>query len=330
MSVIENTIDALTLPGRGILAADESTPTITKRLNEINVDSTPESRYTYRHLLLSTPNLNQYIGGVILYEESLNQTGPHGKLTDHMQSMQIGIKVDRGLTDLPNTDQEKITEGLDGLGQRLNEYKKHGATFTKWRSVYAIDENKPSQLAIMANAEVLARYAAIAQQHDLVPIVEPEVLYDGTHTIDECYQATCSALDAVFSALNRHRVDLEYMILKPNMIVPGKQSNQTLNPEEVSHYTLNAFMRHVPAAVPSINFLSGGIPADLAHRCLDTMNQMGEWLPWRISYSFARALQEPCMQTWLGKDTNSHAAQDKLLEYAQKNSQSLADFEKEH
>lgn len=327
MSLIENTIDALTLPGRGILAADESTPTITKRLKEINVESTPESRYDYRHLLLSTPNLNQYIGGVILFEESLTQTGPHGKLTDHMQSMQIGIKVDKGLTTIPNTDAEKITEGLDGLGERLENYKKEGARFTKWRCVYDISAHKPSQLAIHTNAEVLARYAAIAQEHDFVPIVEPEVIHDGTHTIDECYHASCAALEAVFNALKQHRVDLEYMILKPNMIAPGKQSKQAINPEEVAHYTLNAFMRHVPAAVPSINFLSGGIPADIAHQCLHEMNDMGDLLPWRLSYSFARALQEPCMQAWLGKAENATSAQAKLLEYAQKNSESLADFQ---
>ncbi|MEE2770477.1 MAG: class I fructose-bisphosphate aldolase [Pseudomonadota bacterium] len=326
MSLIENTIDALTLPGRGILAADESTPTITKRLKEIQVDSTPESRYDYRHLLLSTPNLNQYIGGVILFEESLNQTGPFGKLTDHMQSMQIGIKVDKGLCALPNTDEEKITEGLDGLGQRLDSYKEAGARFTKWRCVYDIDTYKPSELAIDTNAEILARYAAIAQAHDFVPIVEPEVLHDGTHTIDQCYQASCAALEAVFIALKRHRVDLEYMILKPNMIAPGKKSKEMINPEEVAHYTLNAFMRHVPAAVPSINFLSGGIPADMAHQCLQEMNKIGDLLPWRLSYSFARALQEPCMQTWLGKEENKTSAQEKLLEYAQKNSECLADF----
>lgn len=328
MSLIENTIDALTLPGRGILAADESTPTITKRLNAINVESTPESRYDYRHLLLSTPNLNQYIGGVILFEESLTQTGPHGKLTDHMQSMQIGIKVDKGLTTLPNTDQEKITEGLDGLGERLENYKKEGARFTKWRCVYDISSHKPSSLAIDANAEVLARYAAIAQEHDFVPIVEPEVIYDGTHSIDECYHASSAALEAVFNALKRHRVDLEYMILKPNMIAPGKQSEDALNPEEVAHYTLNAFMRHVPAAVPSINFLSGGIPADIANQCLQEMNNIGDLLPWRLSYSFARALQEPCMAAWLGKEKNKTSAQAKLLEYAQKNSECLADFQK--
>ncbi len=326
MSNIEHTIDALTQPGRGILAADESIPTITKRLNEISVESTPESRYDYRHLLLSTPGLSDYIGGVILFEESLNQTGTHGKLTDQMDGMQIGIKVDKGLTNLPNTPEEKITEGLDGLGQRLEQYQKAGARFTKWRSVYAIDQFKPSALAIKANAEVLARYAAIAQAHDFVPIVEPEVLHDGTHSIDQCYHATCMALDAVFSALHRHHVDLEYIILKPNMIAPGKASKEDINPDQVAHYTLNAFMRHVPAAVPSINFLSGGISADKAHECLKAMNQIGELLPWRLSYSFARALQEPCMQAWQGKASNQEQAQNKLLEYAEKNSTCLADF----
>lgn len=326
MSHIEQTIDALVAPGKGILAADESIPTITKRLAAIGVESTPESRYAYRHLLLSTPSLSNYIGGIILHEETLTQTGEHGLLTDIMQPIQVGIKVDAGLTHLANGYDEQITQGLDGLSERLQRYKEAGATFTKWRSVYRIDDHCPSQLAIHANAEVLARYAAIVQDNDMVPIVEPEVLFDSNHSIEQSYAATSAVIDAVFTALKRHRVDFEYMILKPNMITPGKQSNEPINPEEVAHYTLNAFMRHVPAAVPSINFLSGGIPADMAYECLKEMNQMGEWLPWRLSYSFARALQEPCMEAWKGDKSHFDAAQATFIDYVKKNSACLADY----
>lgn len=329
MSNLEKTMDALTRTGTGILAADESNKTITKRLNNIRVDSTPESRYRYRSLLLQSPNIEDYISGVILFDETIRQTGDAGSIKEMAKNIEIGIKVDEGLENLPFCDNEKITRGLDTLGPRLIEYKELGATFTKWRNVFRISQNTPSETAIISNCEVLARYAAIAQAYDFVPIVEPEVLLDGNHSIEDCANATATVLEHLFKALKIHGVDLSLIILKPNMITPGLKSQYRIDPKLVAQWTLSTFMNHVPASVRSINFLSGGLSAENAYECLKTINELGSWLPWRMSFSFARALQEPCMDAWKGNDKNIKAAQKKFIEYARKNCESLAEVEAE-
>lgn len=329
MSKLENTMNALTRLGTGILAADESNKTISKRLSSIKVKSTEETRYAYRHLLLSTPNLEKYISGVILYDETIKQTGAAGPLRECGKGYEIGIKVDLGLEDLPFCEQEKITKGLDDLAERLKEYQKLGATFTKWRNVFRISDSTPSQTAVIANCEVLARYAAIAQQHDFIPIVEPEVLLDGDHSIEDCANVTSRVLDQLFTSLNTHKVDLSLIILKPNMVVPGLSSGTAFNAEEVAQWTLTTFMNHVPAAVRSINFLSGGISPENANAALKAINQLGGWLPWRLSFSFARALQQPCLDTWLGLEENVPAAQKKLIEFSKMNCECLAELNTE-
>ncbi|MAH60732.1 MAG: fructose-bisphosphate aldolase class I [Legionellales bacterium] len=326
MSRLEKTMNALTRSGTGILAADESNKTIAKRLESIHLKSTPESRYAYRQLLLSTPNLSKYISGVILYDETIQQDGPNGPLRQLAKGYEIGIKVDLGLEDLPFCDHEKITKGLDDLGQRLTHYKSLGATFTKWRNVFRISDSTPSMTAVTANCEVLARYAAIAQQHDFIPIVEPEVLLDGNHSIEDCAATTSRVLNTLFNALSMHQVDLSLMILKPNMVVPGLSSGIPFDADLAAQWTISTFMNHVPAAVRSINFLSGGLSPENAYETLKKINEIGGWLPWRMSFSFARALQEPCLDSWGGKPENTAKAQAKLIEFAKKNCECLAEI----
>lgn len=320
---LESTIKQLTVKGKGILAADESTATITKRFTALNIDSTEETRRNYRELLFTTPGLNEAIAGIILYEETLNQNGSEGTpLPEILQKNKIlpGIKVDKGLVQLPNTAEENITQGLDGLAERLAQYRTKGACFAKWRAVYNIAENTPSPLAIRANAEVLARYAAICQSQGIVPIVEPEVLIDGTHTIAACAIVTEQVLHAVFNALQANKVALEFMILKPSMVIAGKNCPTKASVEEVATQTINILKRTVPAAVPTINFLSGGQSPQDATAHLNAMNSLFGTLPWNVSYSYARALQDDCIKLWKGQPQNVALAQKALYKRAKLNS----------
>ena len=307
------TIAKLTAPGKGILAADESMPTITKRFKAVGIESTDESRRQYRNLLFTTPDANQYLAGVILFEETLAQKGDDGTLLPDVlahRGIVPGIKVDKGTVGLPGADGDLITQGLDGLGDRLTTYKAKGARFAKWREVYTITDRNPTRLGIEANAEVLARYAAICQEYGIVPIVEPEVLIDGVHTIERCHEVSEAVLHAVFHALHRHKVLLEGMVLKPNMVLPGKESPPKAAPEVVARATLEVLKRTVPAAVPTINFLSGGQSPVEATANLNAMNAMAPHAPWVLSFSYARALQDDAMRIWAGKSENVRAAQD--------------------
>lgn len=311
-SELQDTVESLAARGKGILAADESLPTIAKRFQAIDVESTEENRRAYRSLLVTTPGLETFITGVIFFEETLGQKTDDGTMIpDACTALGIvpGIKVDQGTIDLANAPGDKVTQGLDGLGERLEGYKAQGARFTKWRNVYNIGAGNPGRLAISVNAEVLARYAAIVQSHGLVPIVEPEVLMDGDHDVARCAEVTEAVQQAVFEALHRHRVRLEHIVLKPNMVVPGK-ARPKLSPEEVAEHTLRILRRTVPAAVPSINFLSGGQTPAEATANLNAMNAGGDALPWALSFSYGRALQEPAQKAWRGRDENVKAAQD--------------------
>ena len=314
---LEATVAALTRPGKGILAADESIPTITRRLQAVGVESTEETRRRWRSLLFTTPGIGQHLAGAILFEETLDQRDDTGTpLVEVLEREGIvpGIKVDKGTELLPNAGPgEKITRGLDGLAERLAAYREKGARFTKWRDVYVIGPDAPSALAIEANAEVLARYAALAQQADFVPVVEPEVLMDGDHGIDRCAEATEAVLHAVYHALHRHRVVLELSLLKPNMVLPGKEHPRRATPDEVAEWTLRVLRRAVPAAVPGIFFLSGGQSAEGADANLSAINRMRGRAPWELSFSFARALQQPVMELWRGDEGRVAEAQRLFL-----------------
>lgn len=319
---LQATIDDMVQDGRGILAADESEPTIAKRFKAVNVASTEENRRAYRSLLLSTPGLGAYISGVILFEETLAQKADEGTLLPALaweQKIVPGIKVDKGNIPLALNPGDLITQGLDGLAQRLQTYRGQGARFAKWREIYAITENIPSASGIVANAEMLARYAAVCQSEGLVPIVEPEVLMDGAHSIERCAEVTEAVLQAVFDALHRHHVVLEHMLLKPNMVVAGKEQPEA-SPEAVAARTLKVLRRTVPAAVPSINFLSGGLSPEQATANLNALNQCGGPSPWLLSFSYGRALQQPVLLAWGGKQENADASQQVLLKRARLNS----------
>lgn len=318
---LQATVDALVQKGKGILAADESGPTIAKRFKAIGVESTEENRRAWRSLILSAPGLGQFISGVILYEETLSQRSGEGEALPQLAARQgivPGIKVDAGKIPLALAPGDEITQGLDGLAQRLDGYKQHGARFAKWRAVYNVSDVLPSRTAIEANAEALARYAAICQAEDVVPIVEPEVLIDGDHTLTRCAEVTQAVLHEVFRALYRHRVALEHMLLKPSMVVPGKAHAQQAGPKVVAAETLRVLRRAVPAAVPGINFLSGGQSPAEATANLDAMNRLGTQ-PWHLSFSYGRALQDTAMQAWQGQPANARRAQDALLKRARLN-----------
>jgi fructose-bisphosphate aldolase class I len=320
---LRSTIDALVQRGKGILAADESQPTIARRFKAVGVESTEENRLAYRTLLLTTPDIGDYISGVILFEETLGQRCDDGTPLPQaamLQGVVPGIKVDKGTADLPGAPGDKITQGLDGLAERLKHYKTLGARFAKWREVYPITERNPTLLGIEANAEMLARYAAVCQAEGFVPIVEPEVLLDGDHSQQRCAEVTEAVLHAVFHALHRHGVTLEYMLLKPSMVLPGKDHGFKASPDEVASETLKVLLRTVPAAVPSVNFLSGGQSEAEATANLNAMNVMAPQAPWAMSFSYARALQEPVLQTWGGKTENWDAARQVFMMRAKLNS----------
>ncbi len=315
---LESTINDMVQKGRGVLAADESAPTIAKRFKAIDVESSEKTRRAWRSLLLTTEGLGQYISGIILFEETLEQKTDKGDTIPAAawsQNIVPGIKVDKGKIPLALSPGDLITQGLDGLAERLRIYKTQSARFAKWREVYAINKYVPTKHSIEANAEMLARYAAVCQAEGLVPIVEPEVLMDGDHDIDRHAEVTEAVQHAVFHALHRHHVALELMILKPNMVLPGKDCRQA-QPDEVAEATLKVLRRTVPAAVPSINFLSGGQEPEEATANLNAINQQGLDSPWRLSISYGRALQQTALRAWMGKAGNISAAQQALLKRA--------------
>jgi fructose-bisphosphate aldolase class I len=315
------TAKALVAPGKGILAADESSGTIKKRFDSIEVESTEDNRRAYRELLFTTEGAAAYISGVILYDETLRQQAADGTPLAGVLSGQgiiPGIKVDKGTTDLAGFPDEKITEGLDGLAGRLAEYRDLGARFTKWRAVITIGEGIPTPGCIAANAEALARFAACSQEAGLVPIVEPEVLMDGDHSIERCDVATRDTLAEVFAALRRHRVRFDGMLLKPNMVLSGSDAPTQAGVEEVAEATVTALLDSVPASVPGIVFLSGGQSDEVATAHLNAMNRRGG-VPWELSFSYGRALQAPALKAWKGEAANVPAAQQAYAHRARLN-----------
>ncbi len=319
---LKSVANAIVAKQKGVLAADESSPTIKKRFDSIQVESTEENRRRYREILFTTDGIERFVGGVILYDETLRQSTrdgvPFPKLLSS-RGIAPGIKVDQGAKALALYPGDKVTEGLDGLRERLAKYKQLGAQFAKWRAVIEIDERDiPSPFGIRANAHALARYAALCQEAGLVPIVEPEVLMDGAHGIERCEAVTAQALQAVFAELDAHRVQFEGMLLKPNMVIAGKKCPRQAGIQEVAGATLRCLRRYVPAAVPGIVFLSGGQSAEDATDHLNAMNAMGPQ-PWAVSFSYGRALQAPVLAAWKGQESHVAAAQQALLKRCQLN-----------
>ncbi|XP_047325868.1 fructose-bisphosphate aldolase 6, cytosolic-like [Impatiens glandulifera] len=310
-------------PGKGILAADESTGTIGKRFASINVENVESNRQVFRELLFTAPGALQYLSGVILFEETLYQKTAAGKpFVDVLKEGGVlpGIKVDKGTVDLAGTNGETTTQGLDGLAQRCEKYYAAGARFAKWRAVLKIGATEPSQLSINENANGLARYAIICQENGLVPIVEPEILVDGSHTIDQCADITERVLAACYKALSDHHVCLEGTLLKPNMVTPGSDSAKVA-PEVVAEYTVRALQRTMPAAVPAVVFLSGGQSEEEATLNLNAMNKLKANKPWTLTFSFGRALQQSTLKAWAGKEENIPKAQAALLARCKANSE---------
>jgi fructose-bisphosphate aldolase class I len=320
---LEETAQALVASDKGLLAMDESNPTCNKRFASLGIPQTVEARRAYRELIVTTPRLGECIGGAILYDETIRQQKRDGTpfITVLIEAGIIpGIKVDQGAKDLAGHPGEKVTEGLDGLRGRLAEYSTMGARFAKWRAVIAIGDGIPSWGAIDANAHALARYAALCQDAGLVPVVEPEVLMDGEHSLEQCYKVTDEVLRTVFAQLFAQRVMLEGMILKPNMVLPGLSCPHQESVEEVADATVNCFLRAVPAAVPAIAFLSGGQSPELASARLNAMNlRFKSRLPWAVAFSFSRAIQQPALEIWKGQDNNVSAAQQALYHRARCN-----------
>jgi fructose-bisphosphate aldolase, class I len=315
------TMELMLQEGKGILAADESNATIGKRFDSIHIENTEQNRRDYRLLLATTPDLEQYVNGVILFEETFHQADEHGTPIAKLfadKGIIPGIKVDKGLVDLANTENEKVTQGLDGLVERLEQFKKLGARFAKWRNVYSISEFTPSLTAVKTGAENLARYAAACQEVGIVPIVEPEVLMDGDHSIEHCAEVCEIVLHEVFHALFIHQVELEHIILKPSMVTSGKSHAPFSEPDEIADYTISVFRNNVPASVPAINFLSGGQTPQQATTNLNAINSIGHQ-PWLLSFSYGRALQEDCLAAWGGKKANTARAQEVLLKRARLN-----------
>jgi fructose-bisphosphate aldolase class I len=319
--VLAETARAIVADGKGILAADESSGTIQKRFDAIGIKSTEESRRAYRDLLFTADGAEQWISGVILFDETIRQKAADGtpfpKLLEE-KGIIPGIKVDQGAKPLALAPDETITEGLDGLRGRFEEYRGLGARFAKWRAVYSIGDGRPSEYAIWTNAHALARYAALAQEAGLVPIVEPEVLMDGTHSIEDSYRVTARVQHAVFTELRDQRVEFEAMLLKPNMVLSGYDAPQQAGPDEVARQTTRCLRHHVPAAVPGIVFLSGGQSDELATEHLNAINRLGPQ-PWALSFSYGRALQAPAQKAWSGSRENVSAAQQAYLKRARLN-----------
>jgi fructose-bisphosphate aldolase class I len=319
---LNETAAAIVAEGKGILAADESDGTIKKRFDSIGIDSTEEQRRAYRDLLFTTEGVEEYISGVILFDETIRQSSvdgtPFPKLLES-KGVIPGIKVDKGAKPLALAEDETVTEGLDGLRARLEEYRELGARFTKWRGVISIGKSIPSEYCLWTNAHALARYAALSQEAGLVPIVEPEVLMDGDHSIERSFEVTSRTLHAVFTELRDQRVHPEGMLLKPNMVLSGYDHPDQASHERVAEETIRCFERHVPAAVPGIVFLSGGQSDEDATANLNAMNAIGPH-PWQLSFSYGRALQAPALKAWGGKEENAEAAQRAYYHRAKMNS----------
>jgi fructose-bisphosphate aldolase class I len=308
---LHETAKALVAEGKGILAADESDSTIKKRFDAIGVESTEESRRAYRDLLFTTPGAEDYISGVILFDETIRQSSTDGTPFPKLLASKgiiPGIKVDKGAKPLAHAEGETVTEGLDGLRARLEEYRGLGARFAKWRATYSITDDLPSQYCEWTNAHALARYAALCQEAGIVPIVEPEVLMDGTHTIERAHHVTSRVLYALYTELFDQRVDIAGTLLKPNMVLSGYDASNRAGADEVAEWTLRCFYKHVPAAVPGIVFLSGGQSDEDATAHLNAINARGPH-PWQLSFSYGRALQAPALKAWGGKPENVEAAQ---------------------
>jgi len=313
-SALASTVHALLAPGKGLLAADESFPTIGKRFDELGIPSTSENRRAYRDMLFTTPGLNRAISGVILFDETMGQRTARGVAFPEFlarHGMVPGIKVDAGAVSLPGFPDEKITQGLDGLRERLAGYRSQGARFTKWRAVIGIGRGLPTPACIRSNAELLALFAALSQEAGLVPIVEPEVLMDGNHPIGRCEEVTTGVLETVFSALAGHRVVLEHMVLKTGMVLSGEDCPEQAPLAAVAEATVRCLLRAVPAAVPGIVFLSGGQGDEEATARLNAIARIGP-VPWRITFSYGRALQAPAMKAWRGAPAKVAAGQAAL------------------
>jgi len=313
MSLLNDIAKKLVADNKGILAADESLATIQKRFDKAGVENTQENRRIYRELLFTTPGVEEFISGVIMYDETIRQHAGDGRsfvqvLND--KDILPGIKVDKGKVPLAGFGSEEVTEGLDGLRERLEEYSQLGAKFTKWRAVYTIGPGLPTKGAIHANCHALARYAAFAQEAGLLPIVEPEVLMDGNHDIKQCSIVTALVLDELFEELFINRVSLEGILLKPNMVISGKNAENKSSPEEIANLTLEVFKKSVPADVPGIVFLSGGQSTTEATRNLCELNRNKKDCPWALSFSFGRALQDEVINTWRGNGDNWQKAQE--------------------
>ena len=309
---LESTAKELVPEGKGILAADESFGTIEKRFNAVSIDSTEESRRQYREMLFTTEGIGEYLSGVILFDETIRQEASDGTLLPQVlerQGVIPGIKVDRSTVDLPLAPGEKYTQGLDGLRERLEEYVEMGARFTKWRAVITIGEGIPTLKCIESNARALALFAAFSQEAGLVPIVEPEVLIDGDHSIERSFEVNEWTLKRTYAALYEQGVHLEGTLLKPNFVINGKDASEQASVEDVARYTIECFMRSVPAAVPGIVLLSGGQSGEDATAHLNAMNTMYDTLPWEVSFSWARALQQQPMEIWGGEEANVEEAQ---------------------
>jgi len=316
---LEQTAQALFASDKGLLAMDESNPTCNKRFAQLGIPQTVEARRAYRELIVTTPRLGECIGGAILYDETIRQQKGDGTpfIKVLIEAGIIpGIKVDAGAKELAGHPGEKVTEGLDGLRDRLAEYSRMGVRFAKWRAVITIGDGIPSWGSIQANAHALARYAALCQEAGLVPVVEPEVLMDGGHTLRQCYEITDEVLRTVFSQLFAQQVKLDGIILKPNMVLPGLACIQQESVDEVADATVNCFLRAVPAAVPAIAFLSGGQSAELASARLNAINARFKSLPWAVAFSFSRAIQQPALEIWKGQESNVSAAQQALYHRA--------------
>jgi fructose-bisphosphate aldolase, class I len=319
---LNETARALVAPGKGILAADESSGTIKKRFDSIGCESTEDRRRAYREMLFTTAGAADFVSGVILFDETIRQAASDGRpLAKILEAQGVipGIKVDKGAVKLAKSPDELVTDGLDGLRERLVEYRGLGARFAKWRAVITIGAHIPSRLCLDLNAHALARYAALCQEEGIVPIVEPEVLMDGDHSLERCYQVTCDTLHRVFDALYDQRVELDGMLLKPNMVIPGKaHASYPVSPETVADATISCFRMVVPAAVPGVVFLSGGQGDEDATANLNAMNAKGPH-PWQLSFSYGRALQAASLSAWKGADANMGAGQAAFLHRARMN-----------
>ncbi|HXG77454.1 MAG TPA: class I fructose-bisphosphate aldolase [Gaiellaceae bacterium] len=322
---LHETARAIVADHKGILAADESTGTMKKRLDSVGVESTEENRRFYRGLLFSAPGMEEYIGGVILYDETIRQSADDGTPFPELLAAKgviPGIKVDTGAHDLAGFPGEKVTEGLDGLRGRLEEYRGLGARFAKWRAVITIGDGIPTDGCIRANAHALARYAALCQEQGLVPIVEPEVLMDADNTLEVCGEVTSRTLHETFAALYEHGIDLQGTLLKPNMVIPGKGCPDQATPQRIAQATVDCFLAVVPAAVPGIVFLSGGQSEVQATENLNAINQIGG--PWTLSFSYGRALQASALKAWNGDPANAEAAQQAFVHRARMNALAVA------